>query len=305
MVLASGQGLLVMTGRHNETGQDGEQLRARETEFGATAKSPLPLYHRLYVVLRERIQNGTYRVGQTLPAEAELMESFGVSRITAKRALDELANEGLVERVRGRGTTVRPSSVLQSGGGPIVVGIDGLLANLSLIGQGTSVKLVEFGYVPATLQVADALQLDTGSIVQRAVRIRYLEGTPFSQSMSFVVENIGRTYTREDLAHVPLIDLLGRAGVVVGRVQQTITATVADDVSAERLEVSVGAPLLKLRRVFCDESDRCVDYAEILYRPDRFEYRMTLSRGANNRFQLDRESGEQGSANLAGTPYRT
>jgi Bacterial regulatory proteins, gntR family len=50
-------------------------------------RSPIPLYHRLYVVLRERIVNGTYRVGQTLPTEAELIERFGVSRITVSRGI--------------------------------------------------------------------------------------------------------------------------------------------------------------------------------------------------------------------------
>jgi GntR family transcriptional regulator len=134
------------------------------------------------------------------------------------------------------------------------------------------------------------LQLDAGSIVQRAVRVRHLHNRPFSHSMSFVIESIGRTFTREELATTPLIDLLARAGVTVGRVQQSITATLADDVSATRLGVSVGSALLKLRRVFFDTGDRIVDYVEILYQPDRFEYRMTLSRGAGNRFEIERTS---------------
>ena len=65
------------------------------------------------------------------------------------------------------------------------------------------------------------------------------------------------------------------------------TATIADDLSAERLRVQPGSPLLKLRRVFYDNGDRPVYFADLFYRPDRFEYRMTLSRGADNRFRLD------------------
>ena len=263
----------------------------KEARLLGAERSPIPLYHRLYVILRERIVNGTYRPGETVPAEAELMTSFGVSRITAKRALDELSAEGLVERMRGRGTTVTRSGLLQSGGGPIVAGIDGLLANLSLIGKVTSVELAEFGYVPAPLAIADDLRIPAGSIVQRAVRVRHLADRPFSHSTSFVIETLGRTFTPEELTAIPLIDLLARAGAAIERVQQSITATLADDVTAARLRVSVGSALLKLRRVFFDTTDRRIDCVEMLYPPDRFEYRIMLARGANNRFQLGPDAG--------------
>lgn len=262
----------------------------KEPRLLGTERSPIPLYHRIYVILRERIVNGTYRPGETVPPEAELMASFGVSRITAKRALDELAAEGLVERMRGRGTMVTRSGLMQSGGGPIAAGIDGLLANLSLIGEATSVELAEFGYVPAPLAIADDLRIPVGSTVQHAVRVRHLEGRPFSQSTSFVIEQIGRTFTPEELTVIPLIDLMTRSGVTVERVQQSITATLADDVSAARLRVSVGSALLKMRRVFFDTTDRRIDCVEMLYPPDRFEYRMTLERGTDNRFRLDRQT---------------
>ena len=89
------------------------------------------------------------------------------------------------------------------------------------------------------------------------------------------------------MVSTPLIDLLVRAGVQPTRVRQTITATLADDTAARHLAVEVGAPLLKMRRVFFDADDRAVDYVEMLYRPDRFEYRMTMSRGADNRYTVD------------------
>lgn len=267
---------------------DTEVSPERSAGLLGAERSPIPLYHRLYVILRERIVNGTYRPGDTVPTEAELMGSFGVSRITAKRALDELAAEGLVDRARGRGTTVTQAGLLKSGGGgPISAGIDGLLANLSLIGAATSVELVEFGYVPATLAISDDLRIPVGDLIQRAVRVRHLEGRPFSHSTSFVIESIARTFTPEEMTATPLIDLLARAGAKIDRVEQSITATLADELSAERLRVSVGSALLKLRRVLFDATGRRIDVVEILYPPARFEYRMTLSRGTDNRFQLD------------------
>ena len=65
-----------------------------------------PLYFQLYSLLKQAILNGTVACGTQMPTEQQLAEAFGVSRITAKRAMDELAAETLVERRRGKGTHV-------------------------------------------------------------------------------------------------------------------------------------------------------------------------------------------------------
>jgi GntR family transcriptional regulator len=238
----------------------------------------MPLYHRLYVILRDRIASGTYPEGTVLPSEFELTEAFSVSRITAKRALDELATEGLVERVRGRGTTVTDRAAALLGAQPITASIDGLLENLTAIGRETSVQVIEFGYVPAPDFVRARLELAPNARAQRAVRVRSLDGEPLSQSTTYVPEQIGRAYSAKDLASTPIIDLIERAGVVVGAAEQSISATLADSLIASRLKVGVGAPLLLMKRCVKDTSGKPAQYIEILYRPDRFEYRMSLTR---------------------------
>lgn len=254
-------------------------------------RSPLPLYHRLYAILRERIANGTYAQGRILPSEGELMASFGVSRITARRALNELASEGLVERSRGRGTTVTAAAAALRVGSPISASIDGLLANLSVIGHGTTVELHTFDYVAATSEVASQLQITPRTVVQCASRVRRLNGQPFSHSTSYVLESVARTYTADELLQAPLIDLIHRAGITIGEVQQAITCTLADDVNARLLEVSAGSPLLKLRRVFIDIHETPIDYSEILYTPERFEYRMVWSRDGEHPLHIDTAAG--------------
>ncbi len=258
-------------------------------------RSPMPLYHRLYVILRDRIASGTYPEGTVLPSEFELTEAFSVSRITAKRALDELATEGLVERVRGRGTTVTDRAAALLGAQPITASIDGLLENLTAIGRETSVEVIEFGYVPAPDFVRARLELEPNARAQRAVRVRSLDGEPLSQSTTYVPERIGRAYSAKDLASTPIIDLIERAGVVVGAAEQSISATLADSLIASRLKVGVGAPLLLMKRCVKDTSGKPAQYIEILYRPDRFEYRMSLTReqaAGHGRFPPARPTGK-------------
>jgi len=250
-----------------------------------------PLYHQIYLVLKQQILDGTLPSGARLPAEQELMETYGVSRITAKRALDELAGIGLVERKRGRGTTVkdRPRRSMS----PVKGGMDGLLESLLSIALETQPHLLHFDYVRAPDEVTVAMGLPFGTVMQHAVRIRVMDGVPFSYLETYVPEEIGRRFDRQDLAEKPMLALLEEGGLVIEAAEQTFSATLAAGQVAEALGVDMGTALLKLVRVVKDETGRPVEYITALYRPDRYQYRMALSRvrdreRGRNRWQAER-----------------
>jgi GntR family transcriptional regulator len=249
---------------------------ARKVESGPVVdgRLPTPLYHQIYLILRDKILDGSYANQDMVPGELELMRQHGVSRITAKRALDELAADGLVVRARGRGTRVS----FVAAAPPVRASVEGLLENLLMMGLKTEVALLDFGYVPATAEVGEALGCAIGTPVQRAVRVRSVERQPFSHLTTHVPEAIGRSYSRRDLASKPLLALLERSGVVVGQAEQTITATLADTQVAPLLGVEVGSALLKITRVVYDQASRPVEFITGLYRPDRYQYKMALSR---------------------------
>ncbi|CAN0214027.1 unnamed protein product, partial [Phaeothamnion confervicola] len=97
---------------------------------GVDSGMPTPLYHQIYLILREQIRAGAFESGARLPTEAEISAAYSVSRITAKRALDELAADGLVVRRRGRGTSV----VGKVASEPVEANINGLIENLLMVG---------------------------------------------------------------------------------------------------------------------------------------------------------------------------
>ncbi len=235
---------------------------------------PTPLYHQVYLILRNKIQTGEYPFDTVVLSEQETSEKFGVSRITAKRALNELADDGYVKRERGRGTRV----IYKSPTPAVKASVEGLLENLLTMGLETDVRLLSFDYVRPDCEVARALQCDDDSEVQRAVRVRSLEGEPFSFLTTYVPEHIGRSFSGDDLASRPLLALLERSGVIVGKAEQTISATLADmEVSAE-LGLELGSPLLSIQRIVYDQEERPVEFIKGLYRPDRYQYHMILSR---------------------------
>lgn len=233
-----------------------------------------PLHHKVYVVLRQQIEEGQYADGTSIPSELELSQIFEVSRITIRRALDRLKQEGMVSRSRGRGTFALPQKMPQA----LNANLRGIFENLMAMGLRTRVRLVEFGYVPAPPMIAQKLRLEPGDRVQRAVRIRYHENVPFSHLTTYLPEDIGRHCDEHEMSDKPLLLLLERAGIKVSAADQSVSAKLADTITAPLLEVETGSALLWVKRLVFDQENRPVEYLNAFYRPDVYEYQMSMSR---------------------------
>lgn len=230
---------------------------------------------RVYLSLRDEISNGTLSAGARLPGEHKLAESFAVSRITIRRALDALAADGWIEKRTGSGSVVLEHSREDQ---RIAADITTLIPHLLEMHRSTTARLLSFSYGPASDAVADVLGLPRGGKVQTAVRVRSCGTEPFSHLTTHVPEDIALTYDEADLATQPLFRLLERSGVSVTSAHQTVTAALAVPDVAEALGVVVGSPLLFVQRIVRDASGRGVEHLSALYRPDLFRLEMQLNR---------------------------
>jgi GntR family transcriptional regulator len=228
----------------------------------------------VYLVLRDRILSGAIGFGARLPTELELAEFHGVSRVTVRRALGELARERLIERRRSAGTRV----IYRSSPAPMTADISGMLANLAEMGRRTAVQLLSFDYVPAQGAVAQALGVGPYQLLQRSVRVRAVDGVPFSYLTTHVPESVSVTFSKQELASRPLLELLERASVKVECARQRISAGLATRDVAEALEVRSGSPLIELVRVVYDQAGCGVEHLHALYRPDRYTFEIDLVR---------------------------
>jgi GntR family transcriptional regulator len=239
------------------------------------ADTLLPLYHQVYLLLRQRIEAGQFAPDAPMPGENALAAEYGVSRLTLRRSLDQLEAEGLVLRRRGSGTYVQAEPALarpQRGDD-----IDGLMAHLSAMGEHTGVRLLAVELQTPPADVAAGLGLAAGMRAQKSVRVRSHGGKPFSHLVAYVPEDIAARYDGQDLAARPLLQILRSLGIRLAAVEQAISAVLADLDTAAALEASIGSPLLSIRRVVRDDKGRAVEYLQAVYRPDRYEYRMNLS----------------------------
>lgn len=229
---------------------------------------------RLYLLLRDRIVSGEDRPQTRLPSEPMLAEQHGVSRVTVRRALDKLAGEGLIERRPGSGTFVAG----RRNEAPVTADFSNLLTHLVEMGRRTEVRLLSFGYVTPPPAVAEALGLAAGERVQRAVRLRLIDGAPFSYLITHVPERIGVSYSEAEMASTPLLELLERSGIVADRASQTIGAALAGPDLAEALGLEIGAALLSMTRVVQGIDGEGIEHLHAFYRPDLYSFRMDLVR---------------------------
>jgi GntR family transcriptional regulator len=233
----------------------------------------------VYLVLRDRIMNGALGFGARLPTENDLALAHGVSRVTVRRALGELDREHLIERRRSAGTRV----VYRASPARMIADISGVLANLVDMGRSTRVQLLSFGYVQASGPAAEALGAGENELLQRSVRVRSVDGLPFSYLLAHVPERIGVTFSGKELADRPLLELLERSGVKVERATQRISAGLAAPDVARALDVETGSPLIELARTVYDRDGRGVEHLYALYRPDRYSFEFDLVRAGGAR----------------------
>lgn len=238
-------------------------------------RDAIPLYHQIYLGLRDEILSGVRAFGAALPTEQDLGAMHGVSRITARRALDELAQHGLVERRRRVGTRVS----FHAPAAPIEGHIDQAVESLIAFGRGTKVRVIELGEVAADAAVAKALTIAPGTRVLRALRLRLADEAPLGVIESFVPADIGVTFTREALTAQPILELIRTADHVIGAGSQVISAVPADPALAALLETEARAAIIRIDRIVKNGAGRPLLFTSARYRGDRYRLSLDLHGG--------------------------
>ncbi|SDT87954.1 GntR family transcriptional regulator [Stappia sp. ES.058] len=245
--------------------------------------TPLPKHHRVYLVLRQEIEDWVYSDTEPMQGDLALAERFDVSRITIRKAMDRLAAERMVERQRGRGTFARKRDGQPS---PVTASLSGNIENLLALGLQTDVDLIEFTYAVAPPHICAAMNLPAGTVMQRAIRVRSLDGLPFSHLTTWLPEEIGRSFGAEQMRQTALLRLIERAGHPIASARQVITAKLATPEVANLLEIEPGEALLAVRRIVYDEAGRAVEHINGLYRPDTYEHEMEYVRSRTPEAEL-------------------
>jgi len=233
-----------------------------------------PRYIRVYSTIRDWICQGTYRPGSQLPTESALCALFQVSRITTRKAVDMLVDEGLVTRHPGRGTFV----VDDLADAPVTGDMEQLLRKVRRLGEYTGIARPEVAEVPADAETRKDLSLPAGALVQRAAHVRLLDGKPIGYVVTWLPGHLRIRFELNELNESPMLTLLERKGVDIVAADQVISATLADARLAELLGTAVGAPLVHIRLVVFDSHRQPVERMMAWYRGDYYHHHVRLTR---------------------------
>lgn len=229
---------------------------------------PEALYVQLAEDLARRIQSGEYGPRRRLPGEYELVDRYGLSRVTVRQAMSVLERRGLVVRRRGVGTFVASPKVHQDLAEPLRGFYDGLVAR----GLKPEFSLVEFRKVTPNAHVAAKLGTDSAMLVTRLYK---LDDSPFAVT-SIHMHPITADVTREEVATTPIYHILERLDKKIARADLTIRAQTAGQGPGHLLEIAAAEPVLILDRTSYDEHGAALENTVCYLRSDAYEFGLTI-----------------------------
>jgi GntR family transcriptional regulator len=238
--------------------------------------SPVPLYVQVKEYVRLNIQNGVFAVNERIPSERQLAEQFGVNRLTVSKALNELAQEGLVYSQIGKGTYVSPAKIDQT-----LQSLTSFTEDMSSRGKAASSRVLCARVEPANEEVAKALSILRGAEVVVLHRVRLADGLPVALERSHIIYALcpgildGHDFSRESLYRV----LHDEYDLRLTHAHQTIEAVSAGDDERDALQTDADTPILSITRVTFDDSEQPIEYVRSSYRGDRYKFYTVLQHG--------------------------
>jgi len=226
-------------------------------------------YQQIAEELRHRVLAGEFAAGRMLPSESELSAEFSASRVTVRRALEVLRDEGLVDARQGFGWFVAGDPLRQPLGR--LATIEEQMAESGVVSER---RILEFAFERAKGRVAKVL----GNIqVLRVKRLNLADGEPFALVTVWCPANLAEHLSRADVERSPFYELMN---IPLTGATQTIGATLVDGEDAALLGVPMGSPVLRCERITESEGGKAVLLSQHVFPAHRTEFVVDLPHAA-------------------------
>jgi GntR family transcriptional regulator len=241
---------------------------------------PLPLHLVISEQLRNRILSGEFQPGEQLPREHQLISEFEVSRITVRRAIANLVNQGLVVAHRGKGVFVQEQrKVTYSLSSPLIF----FEEDVARQGVTSSLHNLVFEPVFASEKVQKILKLPPQKPeVYLQKKLLLLDESPAAVDVTYILPDLGRTFA-DELQHRMTFPILEQNGILIERIEATLECTHANYEMSEYLQVVLGHPLLVYCYTVYTQNNQPVVWGEAFSRGDRLCYSVVLNKDPHSR----------------------
>lgn len=230
--------------------------------------SVIPLYHQLKEILKENIEAGVWKPGDMIPSENQLMQDYNISRNTAKKAIETLVQEGVLNRIQGKGTFVSNPKFEQS--------LSGFYSFSKVIRERGMIPkdiIKSFQVTRVKQSIAKHLNLSEGDEVYELIRLRYVQDEPIIFETSYIPLKYFPNLTEEKLRKSSLYDLMqDEYSVFVVRAKEIFEPVLVRGYESQFLEVEEGFPALLLDRIAYDLNEQPVEFCRSIVRGDRCRF---------------------------------
>ena len=250
--------------------------------------SSVPLYVQLEKILRVQIERGALEPGAALPSEHELVDTYQVSRTTVRKALNRLADEGVVVRVQGKGTYVSQPEVTQDL--MSLRTISEVLTNAGLIPE---VKVVAVDVdLAAPPHVLEQLDLPEDASIVQVKRLHLVNGEPMAYAVIYLSSRFHWRFSAEELRYQSIYTWLEtQERVLVDKGVQLICARAASAEVADALALEPGSPVLQVVNTSTAETGIPIEHTEFYFPPKQYALAVTLRR-SHSGLSLEKVRGE-------------
>lgn len=237
----------------------------REMQGSMKLSSNGTLLHRqLYVLLKEQIVTGRYHSGDRLPTQDELCRQFSISRITVRRALGDLQDEGLIRNEQGVGAFVT-AGIERFKRGPDF----GFIGDMRRALKETTMQLLLLESRRCPAPIASTLGLAEGAEALHVIRTRSKDGKPVALLDGWIPPPYADNVTEKGLRRKSLHELIAGGFDRLGRVAQEVNAALADPIVAQALQVELNSAVLRTTRLVHHRDGAPVHYVTVWTTPLR------------------------------------
>ena len=224
------------------------------------------LYFQLYDILNRDIKTGKYKPGELLPTESDLIHKYGISRVTVRKAMDMLTNEGLIVKRRGYGTYVQNPKLEQT-----LSQVLHFSNEMEKRGYRSTTTMLANEAVLANKTIAEALHLNEGDKLIHVNRLRCANDIPHCVESAYLIHDFCPAVLGQDFSKASLrLFLNEQCGIAWSHAHQKIFAIIANAQLAGYLDIKKGDPLIYIERVSYDQHNRAGEYLQAYYRGDSY-----------------------------------
>ncbi len=237
--------------------------------------SPIPIYYQIGEIIKDLIEKGELKPGDSLPAEREYAEKFQISRMTVRQAFTQLVNDGYLHRIQGKGTFVaeRSGKIEQT-----LRGLTSFTEDMKVRGLKPESRLINFEIIPATKLIADQLGIQEYGPVYEIKRIRLADDEPMALETNYISANFIKGLTEKIVNQSLYSYIEDQLNLRIDHASQVIESSIANQLEADYLKIQSGAPVMLIQRNTFLKDGTPVEFVKSSYRADRYKFMIQMNR---------------------------